>query len=68
MKRVSHNHGTEEGEGLSCRQHPTGDCIIQAYEGRIARLSHTVDKLAGWSGNDISELIEEGFLEEGDLV
>ncbi|WP_346921916.1 hypothetical protein [Glutamicibacter creatinolyticus] len=36
-------------------------------QGRLERLSNTVDKLADWSGKDISELVEEGYLEEGDL-
>lgn len=36
-------------------------------EDRIERLSNAVRKLAGWSGNDISDLIEDGLLEEGDL-
>ena len=40
---------------------------ITELEDRIARLSHAVRKLAGWSGNDISELIEDGLIEEGDL-
>lgn len=32
-----------------------------------ARLQRTVRKLAGWAGYDISELIEDGYLIEGDL-
>lgn len=35
--------------------------------GRIERLVNVVYKLAGWNGVDISELIEDGLLEEGDL-
>lgn len=34
---------------------------------KLARLQFTVHKLAGWNGTDISELIEDGLLEEGDL-
>lgn len=34
---------------------------------KIERLQHTVRKLAAWNGYDISELIEDGYLEEGDL-
>lgn len=34
---------------------------------RFSRLQHTVAKLAGWQGIDISELIEDGYLKEGDL-
>lgn len=33
----------------------------------VDRLIFTVRKLAGWHGIDISELIEEGYLCEGDL-
>lgn len=36
-------------------------------QARIARLTQTIYKLSGWAGTDISELIEEGYLEEGDL-
>ena len=36
-------------------------------DARIERLISTIYKLSSWSGNDISELIEEGYLEEGDL-
>ena len=34
---------------------------------KVARLQRAVRKLAGRAGNDISELIEDGMLEEGDL-
>ena len=34
---------------------------------QVDRLQFTVRKLAGWNGTDISELIEDGLLEEGDL-
>lgn len=34
---------------------------------RLNRLIETIYKLSGWNGTDISELIEEGYLEEGDL-
>lgn len=33
-----HNHGTEEGRGLSCPEHLIGVCQIEAYEARIAIL------------------------------
>ena len=36
-------------------------------QAKMKRLQEAVMKLAGWAGNDISELIEEGMLEEGDL-
>ena len=36
-------------------------------DARLERLIGTIYKLSSWSGNDISELIEEGYLEEGDL-
>lgn len=62
MERRSHNHGLDD-----CREHPTGDCIIQAYVDRIERLSYTVRKLSGHAAWDISELIDEGYLKEGDL-
>lgn len=35
---------------------------------RIERLSYTVHKLAGWLGYDVAELIENAFIEEGDLA
>ena len=34
---------------------------------KIERLQQMVRKLARWNGSDISELIEDGHLEEGDL-
>jgi hypothetical protein len=34
---------------------------------KLARLQRAVRKLAGWVGTDISDLIEDGILEEGDL-
>jgi hypothetical protein len=34
---------------------------------RIDRLAATVRKLAGWSGHDIADLIDEGYLHDGDL-
>lgn len=40
---------------------------ITELEARIERLSHAVRKLAGWSGNDIADLIEDGLIKEGDL-
>ncbi|WP_139195005.1 hypothetical protein [Arthrobacter sp. UCD-GKA] len=40
---------------------------ITELEARIERLSHAVRKLAGWSGNDIADLIEDGLIMEGDL-
>jgi len=36
-------------------------------QAKMERLQSAVSKLAGWSGNDLSELIEDGMLEEGDL-
>lgn len=38
-----------------------------ATDPRIERLQSAVRKLASWQGVDISELIDEGYLEEGDL-
>lgn len=35
---------------------------------RIGRLSHLVRKLSGMTGYDISEIIDDGFLQEGDLA
>ena len=34
---------------------------------KTARLQNAVRKLARWSGNDISELIEDGLIEAGDM-
>lgn len=34
---------------------------------RADRLAATVRKLAGWAGHDIADLIDEGYLEPGDL-
>lgn len=34
---------------------------------RIARLVHAINKLSKWAGVDIGELIEHGYLEEGDM-
>lgn len=34
---------------------------------REQRLINTVHKLAGWNGTDISVLIEEGLLQDGDV-
>lgn len=36
-------------------------------EEMVKRPRFTVGKLAGWNGIDISELIEDGLLKEGDL-
>lgn len=33
----------------------------------IERLRHTVRKLSGWQGYDISELVKDGLIEEGDM-
>jgi hypothetical protein len=41
--------------------------MITGLDARINRLILTVRKLAQWHGADISELIEEGYLQEGDL-
>lgn len=46
----------------------TATAAQEHYAARLDRLSHAVHKLAGWSGNDISGLIEQGYLEEGDLA
>jgi hypothetical protein len=35
---------------------------------KISRLQNAVSKLAGWAGTDISELIADGLIEEGDLI
>lgn len=40
---------------------------VMELEHRVARLSHAVYKLAGWVGTDISDLVEDGLIEEGDL-
>lgn len=45
-----------------------GDRYIVGLENQIERLQKLVYKLADWHGVDISELIEEGYLEEDDLV
>lgn len=37
-------------------------------EGRIERLIYAIHKLTKWSGVDISELIDDGYLEEGDMA
>jgi len=34
---------------------------------RVDRLTQTVYKLAGWLGQDVSELFEADMLKEGDL-
>jgi hypothetical protein len=34
---------------------------------KTARLQNAVRKLAAWTSNDISELIEDGLIEEGDM-
>lgn len=36
-------------------------------EEQIERLIAVIYKLASWNGTDISELLDEGYLEEGDL-
>ena len=36
-------------------------------ERKTARLQNAVRKLAGWNGSDISDLIESGLIEEGDM-
>lgn len=33
----------------------------------IDRLQRVVLKMSGWSGVDVSELVDEGYLEEGDM-
>lgn len=42
--------------------------VQEHYAARLERLSYLVDRLACWSGNDIADLIREGYIEEGDLV
>ena len=44
-----------------------GDPYIVELENQIERLQKVVYMLAGWHGVDISELIEEGYLEKDDL-
>jgi formyltetrahydrofolate synthetase len=44
-----------------------GEETVTVEQVRIKRLVNTVYKIAGWNGTDISELIEEGLLEENDL-
>lgn len=39
----------------------------QQRKDRLGRLVETIYKLAGWNGTDISDLIDEGYLQEGDL-
>lgn len=34
---------------------------------QVERLQNTIHKLSKWQGIDISELIEEEYLEEGDM-
>lgn len=34
---------------------------------RIERLVYMIRELAGWAGVDLSELIEQEYLKEGDL-
>lgn len=41
--------------------------MITGLDARINRLILTVRKLAQGNGTDISELIADGYLEEGDL-
>lgn len=57
--------------GAFGKRHPhprNGDTMtITELYNRIERLSHAVRKLAGWSGNDIADLIEDGLIKEGDL-
>lgn len=36
-------------------------------DARIERLISAIYKLSSWAGCDISELVEQGYLEEGDL-
>ena len=31
---ISHNHGPEDGGGMACREHRTGDCIIRELTAR----------------------------------
>lgn len=42
--------------------------VQEHYAARLERLSYLVDRLACWSGNDIADLIREGYINEGDLV
>lgn len=58
------------------------DALVQALDGKVTtvidrerdeirsradRLAATVRKLAGWAGHDIADLIDEGYLQDGDL-
>jgi len=53
-----------DGDGIDSQ-------VLEAYDEqfivRIKRLSHSVTKLAGKLGIDISDLIMEGYIEETDL-
>ena len=40
---------------------------MEISQNRWERVAYAVQKLAGWNGISIHELIEEGYLEEGDL-
>lgn len=49
LDRISHNHGPEDGGGMACREHRTGDCIIreltaraEAAEAKIAAVRASV--------------------------
>lgn len=37
------------------------------YEAMIERLQAVIHKMSKWSGVEVIELIEEGYLEEGDV-
>lgn len=40
---------------------------IEDANARLQRVMAALRKVAGWNGTDISDLIEDGLLEEGDL-
>lgn len=43
MKRVSHNHGPDEGRGTACGEWPTGHCIIQELTARAEAAESKVE-------------------------
>lgn len=45
MERITHNHGPDEGIGTACREHRTGDCIIQELIDRATAAEKAVARV-----------------------
>lgn len=63
IDRISHNHDLDP----SCREHPTGDCIIQELQGKLDDIRLALETLSFeeyyWGGQAIMTLDIKNILD-----